>query len=243
MTHSKLIIQLCLLILIDFKTHAQVPSTYTVVENWDDSLKLISREGKFGLFNVSFNEAIVLPKYDKIEPFGKLDDRLAVVHYKGKLGIIDKNGFEILKPAFDEFGIPNELKEGWLIIKKKGKIGIVTLPDGWIILEPQYKSFEPFGKIHQSLALVKKDNLYGLMDESAFLSLSCQYDEIRPFGELHPERALVKRKGKWGLMGLEGGEMISCEYDKIESYSNESFKGTKGNEIVYFDAFGLEFIP
>lgn len=222
---------------------AQIPAEFRLIEQWADSICLIEKNGKLGLYNEEIQEPLVLPKYDKINHFGLIREGWAIVQLKEKIGIIDLSGFEVSEPVYDEIFPFGEKHQNWALVKRKGKYGFIEIEMGYEIVHPIYDEIGLFGEPGQGLALVKKDNLYGIIDDFGVEIISCRFEMLEPFGRIHPTLAKVRRKGKYGLIDIEGIEMIPCIYDTLEKHGDASYKCTRDNKSVYVDETGAEFTP
>lgn len=129
-------------------------------ESVKPKVKIIGRNGKFGVFDESINKTIVKLKYDKIEPFC---EGYALVVKDGKMGVITSTGIEYIKSKYVEIlptpsqiltEVPNppfrvKDKNRWFLMTNGGPVSqpydsISASPDGvfygetrddeWIIL-------------------------------------------------------------------------------------------------------------
>jgi hypothetical protein len=216
---------------------AQIPEGCTVKEIWPDSISLIEKKGKLGLFSNEFNEAIAMPMYDHIDAFHVLQPDWAVVHLKGNLGIVSRYGQEIVDVVYEAIHPFHEIVENWALVQRKGKLGFIDLT-GFEVVHPKYDEINKFGEYAPFFARVRKGVKYGFIDSDGYEIVNCRYEEVNAFGEIHPEWALVKCKGKFGMIGLEGGEMIPCEYDSFEVEEEYVYRVTKGGEEFVLDEFG-----
>lgn len=84
--------------------------------------------------------------------------------------------------------------------------------DGKVI--PKYQEIK---KINDHLFKVKKDGLFGLVDEEDNTLVDCIYEEIGNFNE---GMCKVKREGKYGFLSEMFVETIPCEYLKADDFKN-----------------------
>ncbi len=109
-------------------------------------------------------------KYDNI---GKFYNGMAFVRLNGKVGAINSNGKEVIKPEWDKlsgFG-----SDGIGFAHKDGLVGLIT-KDGKVLLKPVYERISNFkyGK-----ATIYKNSLVGIVDISGKVLIEPKYQKIR----------------------------------------------------------------
>ena len=165
--------------------------------------------------------AVVLPYDDISKECIDIRDKFYEVTFKGRKGLINRDGEEILPTEYDEvefifFEIPH------LCRIKKGKCyGLFDTMLEKIVVESTYDDIEEFDErmpeyIHlgfnkkkdspqESMSYryvkTKKDGLYGFYNERDKIEVEPAYDEI---GYFHYDIAPVKRGKKWGLINGKG---------------------------------------
>ena len=108
-------------------------------------------------------------KYDNI---GKFYNGIAFVRLNGKVGAINSNGKEVIKPEWDK--LTNFGKDGIGFAHKDGLVGLIT-KDGKIILKPIY---ERIGNFKYGRATITKNNLVGIVDANGKILIEPKYQKL-----------------------------------------------------------------
>jgi hypothetical protein len=112
----------------------------------------------------------VSKKYDNI---GKFYNGIAIVRLNGKVGAINSNGKEVIKPEWDKltgFG-----QDGIGFAHKDGLVGLIT-KDGKLILKPNYDRISTF---RYGRATITKNNLVGIVDITGKILIEPKYQKLR----------------------------------------------------------------
>ncbi|MDW3197012.1 MAG: WG repeat-containing protein [Cytophagales bacterium] len=154
-------------------------------------------------------------KYEEIKP---LDDSLFITKQRGKLGMINGKGEELIAFQYDAM----QESDGLIFLLSKGKIGAYDIQDSTLIL-PRYESkLERFGPYYITRAKGK----YGIIDESEDEIVDFDYDQIRYWND---STAWVKDEADWSLMNLNDGSFL------IDTVSNfEMIVGREDLQIATF---------
>ena len=150
-------------------------------------------------------------KYDKVEAYK--DDGFALVRLNNKVGLIDKNGKEVVPCIYDMIA-------GTIIIYKDG-----------------YMS----GYFSDGLALAQKDNKYGFVDQNGKEVTPFKYVEARPVIEgMAPVQ--LELSGKWGYINQYGEEIIPFKYAGTSDFENGfASVSLDGKKWIYIDKEGNEY--
>lgn len=195
--------------------------------------------GKYGLINRNGRELTPFI-YDNIEI---LNDNIAKVEQNGKHGIVDRYGDVVITPKYDE------MEDAWLdmnlFVKKDGKYGIVDKGTGRELLPPRYEEMEYWDVIMGSdgetdLIPVKRDGLWGFIDEAGNEVIPAKYDEVWSFSE---GLSRVKKGDKCGYIDATGREVIPLKYSNAGAFSEGlawAFENGKGG---YINTDGSVAIP
>lgn len=127
-----------------------------------------------------------------------------------------------------------------IIIAKNKKIGMMTFPDGDIVLEPIYDDIYEWEELSHDYTfyLLEKDKQFGLFRKNKIV-VPVEYDEL----EWMPPFILIGKNGKVGLCSSTGTELIPIEYDAMHYDENRRIvKANKGAEVFYFDEFGKPLV-
>ncbi|MBC7695063.1 MAG: WG repeat-containing protein [Burkholderiales bacterium] len=108
-------------------------------------------------------------KYDKI---GKFEKGVAIVRQKDKVGVINSEGKEIIKPEYDKitaFG-----NDGIAYSHKKNLVGLINR-EGRVIADNQY---DYIGHFKGGNAIVKKNGLSGVINKEGKIIVDMKYDKL-----------------------------------------------------------------
>ena len=123
----------------------------------------------------------------------------------------------------------NYKKYVWLLANKD------DIGDGDI----KYDEIKPVNPIKNIFA-VKKDNKYGLIDNTGNEIVPLQYDH---FHYANNELVAVQKGNKWGLIDNAGKEIVPLQYDNFHYANNELVAVKKGNKWGLIDNAGKEIVP
>ena len=108
-------------------------------------------------------------KYDNI---GKFANGIAFVRLNGKVGAINSNGKEVIKPEWDK--LTNFGKDGIAYAHKDGMVGLIT-KDGKLLLKPVY---ERIGHFKYGRATISKNGLVGIVDINGKILVEPKYQKL-----------------------------------------------------------------
>ncbi len=123
------------------------------------------------LFNqIAFGQSTEISgKYDKIGNFVK---GVAFVHKDGLVGMINKEGKELVKPEYeriDAFG-----KDSITYTWKKDLVGLIDI-QGKVLADNIY---EHIGHFKGNQAIIRKGNLCGVIDKTGKVVVDMKYDKL-----------------------------------------------------------------
>jgi len=175
------------------------------------------------------------------------EEEAAVEIYEenGLWGLKDKNGQVILHSQFEEFyGFgPEDLA----VVVKAGKYGYVN-KSGKIVIPLVWDDAYDF-EYGSSLAIVKQNNTFGLIDIIGNTVVPTQYQEIEALD--YSGYFTAKKDGNWGVLDSNGGVAIPFEYDEAFEYGERFYhtavKGKKNKKVfnehfVYIGEFPLSAV-
>lgn len=151
---------------------------------------------------------------------------LAQVEYKGKYGLIDKTGKEVVPTKYDligEFseGLANVVLYGKNDLAKNGfidKTGKIVIPIKYDCESPVLplafsEGLCPVGKAVKNASSIQ----YGYIDKTGKIVIPIKYQDVREFVD---GIAPVELNNKWGVIDKKGKVIIPLQYDDIDtSYS------------------------
>lgn len=210
----------------------------------------IKKNGKYGYIN-NQGEIIVPPIYKTIDPFGREFENYALVmNKKGKFGLIDRNGKEVVSPKCFYFN-KSEEEKNWIFICVKEKPFVFK--HGYLdenfneVIPPIYDLLYDFDAELEGLAKVRKDKKFGYINRNNEEVIPIVYDVLTEFGVFNNDRALVKKDGKYGFINKKGEVVVPIKYSLID-YFDEEYNGIKMKKVYldkyqgFIDINGNEFI-
>lgn len=138
---------------------------------------------------------------------------------KGKWGLKDATGKEVLPAKYDHIGDANE---GMLLLKRKDKFGFADA-SGKEIVPPTYDSQLSFSA---GLSYVKLNGKWGYIDKSGALVIPIKYDNASYFND---GTAAVKSGGKAGFIDPSGKIVIELKYEDAYPF-HEGLAGVKNED-------------
>ncbi len=183
-----------------------------------DYITIVSEE-QTSLWNRQ-GELLFSGKYEEIKP---LDDSLFVAKQRGKLGMLNGRGEEVIPFQYDAM----QESDGLIFLLAKGKIGAYDMQDSTLIL-PRYESkLERFGPYY----ITRDKGKYGIIDESEDEIIDFDYDQIRYWND---STAWIKENLDWSLINLNDGSFLIdtvSNFDMIvdrEDLQIATFYGERG---------------
>ncbi len=119
--------------------------------------------------SINAQSSEISSKYDKISKF---NNGRAFVYKSDKVGLIDKDGKEIIKPEYERispFG-----KDGIAYTYKKNKVGLINT-EGKVIVDNIY---DYIGHFVSGNATVRIKNLTGIINKEGKLIVEVKYDKL-----------------------------------------------------------------
>ncbi len=238
-------------IVIDAKTN-----DYQKAWVFSDGLAAVMRDGKIGFINKR-NEIVIPFQFDYSDKCSMWDfgyvfhnGYCAMTDTDGNLGLIDKNGNWIVKPAYDEIWAPHS--SGYRVIIKDGKYGVLNsigvnvysaeyryisiLNDGFVLTKGGKRWQVDFqGNIVQSF----------MFDSTYYLNYPIGYDENGDIQYAFADFMKYEVMNRYGIMNRITGEPITpAIYSGINMLSRDLFEvqehdsydwyllDTKGNVVL-----------
>lgn len=185
----------------------------------------VKKKGKWGVINQK--QQVVIPfDYDSL---GHYAHHRFLIAKKGKKGLIN-NKNDLITPLYDDL---KRDFQGFAFAKVADKWQIINETTGKAITEPIYDVIEGLDvglkaieseyedtfvytlsdEIYYQIFKVKKNNLYGWINDQGKELTPIKYDEIsRSYGGL----SIVKVGNNYGVINIEGKEILPAIYDQIE---------------------------
>lgn len=165
----------------------------------------------------------------KLGPFNKCGYAYAEIgNSKGWVNTSGKYVF-IPKDNFDDYG---DFDGKYALVSKEGKVSYIDTNDN-LLLPFIYDSASPFC---EGRALVMKNNLFGLIDDTGNELCPCVYTSFKKPGVscMGFPLAQVSLDGRYGCIDRDGKVVIPCIYLKINFIKN--------NIIALTDDEGVHFV-
>lgn len=224
---------------------AQLPDGCVIEEDFDDAIfSLISKNGKFGIYDRDGQIVTIPCEYDRIGTPEEILPECIQVWKGDKTGLSDMYGNEILKTQFDSLGRMDYVPVPYLLVKSDGKYGLFD-EGGNELAKPIFDFIEPFDMYLVGYARARKDGLWGLLSNDG-VSVPCIYESMGRFDELVKDMALIKSKGLFGFMDNAGYVIIPCQYENIEAFGliGENIAlVTKKGKMGVINPEGFDVIP
>jgi hypothetical protein len=210
------------------------------------------RKGDKWGFATEDKKIVIRPKYDKVWPFYQ-DENVTLVILKGKYGMIDRKGNEVVKPVYDEI---KWFSESFLMVKLKDKYGLIRRDNFREVVKPKYNNIEPLAKFgslsfsfYFGVGCVEQEsknffkvyigNKVGLIDTTGKEVVPVKYEDVKV---VLGEKTLVKfkEKEKWGIMDLSAKVILPAKYDWVCYNEGKVIFAVLDNKPYAFDASGKE---
>ncbi|MEK6155336.1 WG repeat-containing protein [Flavobacteriaceae bacterium 3-367] len=190
-------------------------SSYTYFES---GLCRVTKNGKQGYIDSSFEMVIPFGKYEESQPFDLA--KRAVVKTKGKYGLINTSDKFVLEPKFESIEYFN-YPSGRYKVMYDNKYGIVDslgqqiLPTQYLEITPNYFQLDTLRK--GILILKRNIGKTSVTDYDGKVIISEKYDDIGIF-EVHQNvsYSIVRKKGRYGLINHLDEILLPVENDFIE---------------------------
>lgn len=192
---------------------------------------IINKKGKSTLLLDS--QKIDCPlRYQLVEEID--ENNLLVVTTKGKCGIINKKGGEVLKPDYAAISRYDSLFQGfWVAGNIDTTFGPANLFQKWGIVDSKDKYvFGPHflqpAHFNNGKAITKKLDKVGLVDTDGRIIIPFNYDLITPFqydtvAPFHPTLYIIGLNEKYGLADKSGKILLAPQWDDITNSNAHSF--------------------
>ena len=202
---------------VDYAGKELIPIQYAKLKVVND-LVYAYQNGKEGLFDLQ-HKVIAPAIYDTI--FEPNQNFIRVVKDK-KTGYLDYVGKEVLPAIYDEVnGYLGRTK--YMILIQNGKFGVADA-NLKLFIPCEYDSLQ--AEEWKKYIVVKKNNLYGLLDTAGRIAHPIQYEYIENLENDNysnlPRIMMAKRNKKWGIIDTTGRAIVPFEYDNMKfNYENK----------------------
>ncbi|MCL2813908.1 MAG: WG repeat-containing protein [Oscillospiraceae bacterium] len=152
------------------------------------------------------------------EQIGTYSGGYAAALQNGKWGVVDLASKWLISAEYDGVitdGLGRCFFQGAVFVKKNGAVYLFS--GGKQTSEDFYEDACPFGS--SGYAAVKKNGLWGFIDNSGELKIGYKFEEALSFGQ---HLAAVKQGELWGYINLYGDIVIEPLFKKAKSFSEGS---------------------
>ena len=159
---------------------------------------------------------------------------------------IDTNGRTIITPAFDSI---IEYNHDYFLLQQNQLWGLYSVELKKKVVDTQ---FEKISDVQYRSCIVKKNNLYGVIDFYGKMLIDLQYEDIERSNE---SRFIIMKNDKYGMTDSFGKIVVPLQYDLIsndecdeDEYDEKNrMLAIKGDSIFLWDSSGITmkkiFIP
>ena len=185
------------------KVYAEVDGIYPFANGFSR----IKKGAKWSILSPDGN--VLLPfEYSGVTPFGQN----VLLEKEHQRFIYTSNG--MVKPynflsVISWRNLNDKLKPAQTL---EGKFGYIN-DNGTFVIDAIYDEAKDFD---QGVAIVKKDNLYGFINEKGELIQPIAYQI--PNLNQKPTTLLVQKKSLYGYMDYQGNQLIDCQYESIAPF-------------------------
>lgn len=170
------------------------------------SISLLSNAQTF-LDSVRSGKITMYEYVEKSNELDKFNNNIVPFKENGKWGFKDKNSTTLIMPKYD---YASSFQNGVASVKLNGKCGLINKFDNLVI---PYDRYDEIYLYKEKRARVKKNNLFGIIDNNGKEILPCIYkslDNYR-FGFCQ----LTDKNNKEGIVDLNGNIVIPFIYDEL----------------------------
>ncbi len=210
------------------------------------------------------NKIIVSLEYQDYKSFS---GSYCPVAYAGQWGLIDRDGNEIIKPAYGSIKIIGES----CIVKRDDKYGIIAI-DGKELMPFDYDRIDVNDN---SILRVKSKGQYGFYDMNTYQKISPEYanaskmedgyfvvndksgkctiinKQFKTVIEIEADKVeyanenlwKYKRNGLWGLIDISGNQITPPKYELMNKFQEGYILYSVDDKWGYIDTKGEVFIP
>jgi len=186
---------------------------------------MVIQHGKIGYIDLSGN--LIIPVQYETFPNsaakGQFNSNLTVIRFKGKYGVIDKNGRVILAATFNDLGDISSL-----MAFSKGKGWGYTDLLGKVVIQPAFTYAESFVS---GTAIVELNGMQGVIDSKGSYLLPLQYKSVTRMGK---DYLMVSDGSKYGLYTLKAEQLLPVEFESIRQVDKDILVLSKNGQIQYF---------
>ncbi len=187
--------------------------------------------GSLNAFSQHQRQDSVLQKYDR---FWEMQPGLYRVMKNGQIGVVNKDGHEVVPCRFDQVWSPG--KDHYIRVLQDMKTGLYHLEKG-IVLPAEYDQIWDF---EDGLAKVMKNRKFGFVDSEGLMVVPCEYQHV-----WSPRNGRIKviKDGLVGFFNSDGQIIVPPVYQDIQEFRDGRARVIRDGKMGYIDETGNEVIP
>ncbi len=183
---------------------------------------------KWGYLDTS-GQVIVTPQYSFAQNFV---NNVGLVQLENKWGMVGKDGIERIPCKYDELDFLENSKNSVLqIFTHQKKYGLIDT-SGQVRVDMVY---DDIGRFRDHRLAVKRDGMWGFVNEDGVEVIPCQYKRYKDFNEGF---AAVQLGINWGIIDKYGDVQVEFKFKKLGSFYNGLAWASHHKGMGYIDFDG-----
>lgn len=164
----------------------------------------------FALIFVCYQKGLIRENLDNGEENNNNGEQLYAVRDNGRYGYIDRAGFVVIKPQFEE---AYNFSEALARVGVQHRYGFID-QTGKTVVKARFQDAQDFS---EGLAMVSIDNKYGFINNRGDIVIPLNYEMASSFSE---GLANFYTDGKWGYLNKSGDVVIQPKYENAGPFRN-----------------------
>jgi TolA-binding protein len=210
--------------IVDKKLNILVVAEFDKIGPLSHGLAMVVKDSKLGYIDSAgtVQLELIFDEFPNCIELGLFRQFSALVKFKGKYGIVDKNKKFVVPNVYENLGAFSTA----MAFSKGKKWGFVDLSNK-IIIQPKYDFAESFGA---GGGLVVLDGKYGVIDISGNEVVSIQQDEVISYDI---GRFVTRIGDKIGIYAADGKVIVPYIYDEVRQLGDDYYVMTRGEMMDY----------
>lgn len=161
--------------------------------------------------------------------FGAFTSEYLVVTYKGKYGLLDREGKITVEPKYDLLETLDN--PSYFRFRKQGRYGVIHA-DGQVIVPAEY---DFIGGMSEDIIVARSNGLYGCFDKTGKIVVPFEYEEIR---EYVGGQARIRLMQRFGFIDKVGNIVVAPFSDEVENFTEGYALVTIKNKLGFVNPQG-----
>jgi len=176
----------------------------------DDGLSVVAKGGKFGVYDFCQAKEIIAPEYEKVSI---LDANFFAAKSPHGWGVLTKNNEVFIPPLFEvitnyaDYLMAKDYQSQYILVSKKD----ITIASA---------RYQKIFKFDGEYAIVKRNNLFGIINRKLKELIEPQYDRIDYFKD---NLFFVTKDGKLSIVDSNNAHNLALGYERIERLFGTSY--------------------